>query len=81
MIVLARHIGGMNMLIGIPKEIKNNENRVAIVPAGVSELVAVVTKLLLRQMPEQTLGFQMQLMKQQVQKLKRMQKVFGQLKW
>lgn len=69
------------MLIGIPKEIKNNENRVAIVPAGVSELVAMVTKLLLRQMPEQTLGFQMQLMKQQVQKLKRMQKVFGQLKW
>lgn len=27
------------MIIGIPKEIKNNENRVAVTPAGVSELV------------------------------------------
>ena len=27
------------MIIGIPKEIKNNENRVAITPAGVHELV------------------------------------------
>jgi alanine dehydrogenase len=28
------------MRVGIPKEIKNNENRIAIVPAGVHELVA-----------------------------------------
>ena len=28
------------MIIGIPKEIKNNENRVGITPAGVSELVS-----------------------------------------
>ena len=28
------------MLIGIPKEIKNNENRVALTPAGVQTLVA-----------------------------------------
>lgn len=28
------------MIIGIPKEIKNNENRVGMIPAGVSELVA-----------------------------------------
>ena len=27
------------MLIGIPKEIKNNENRVALTPAGVNSLV------------------------------------------
>ncbi|MCE1200348.1 MAG: alanine dehydrogenase, partial [Marinilabiliales bacterium] len=27
------------MIIGLPKEIKNNENRVALTPAGVSELV------------------------------------------
>ncbi|TXK45284.1 alanine dehydrogenase, partial [Pontibacter qinzhouensis] len=27
------------MVIGIPKEIKNNENRVGATPAGVSELV------------------------------------------
>ena len=29
----------MTMKIGIPKEIKNNENRVGMIPAGVSELV------------------------------------------
>ena len=28
-----------NMIIGVPKEIKNNENRVAVTPAGVSEFV------------------------------------------
>ena len=27
------------MIIGVPKEIKNNENRVALTPAGTSELV------------------------------------------
>ena len=27
------------MIIGIPKEIKNNENRVSMTPAGVRELV------------------------------------------
>jgi alanine dehydrogenase len=27
------------MLIGVPKEIKNNENRVAITPAGATELL------------------------------------------
>jgi alanine dehydrogenase len=26
------------MIIGVPKEIKNNENRVALTPAGVTEL-------------------------------------------
>ena len=26
------------MIIGVPKEIKNNENRVAVTPAGVSEM-------------------------------------------
>ena len=28
------------MLVGVPKEIKNNENRVAMTPAGVHELTA-----------------------------------------
>ena len=28
------------MIIGVPKEIKNNENRVAMTPAGVQEMVA-----------------------------------------
>lgn len=27
------------MIIGVPKEIKNNENRVAVTPSGVRELV------------------------------------------
>ena len=27
------------MIIGVPKEIKNNENRVALTPAGTQELV------------------------------------------
>ena len=27
------------MIIGVPKEIKNNENRVALTPAGAQELV------------------------------------------
>jgi alanine dehydrogenase len=27
------------MIIGVPKEIKNNENRVAVTPAGVSEFI------------------------------------------
>ncbi len=27
------------MIIGVPKEIKNNENRVGLTPAGVSALV------------------------------------------
>lgn len=33
-------MGRKNMIIGIPKEIKNNENRVAITPAGVADLVS-----------------------------------------
>ncbi|MDF2856806.1 MAG: alanine dehydrogenase [Neobacillus sp.] len=32
-------IGGMDMRIGVPKEIKNNENRVAMTPAGVTNLL------------------------------------------
>ena len=31
--------GEINMLIGMPKEIKNNENRVGLTPAGVHSLV------------------------------------------
>jgi alanine dehydrogenase len=39
-IQIVKHIiGGIKMRIGIPKEIKNNENRVAITPAGVVALV------------------------------------------
>lgn len=34
------------MIVGIPKEIKNNENRVAITPAGVHALVSSEHKVL-----------------------------------
>lgn len=37
--IVKQIIGGIKMRIGIPKEIKNNENRVAITPAGVVALV------------------------------------------
>ena len=33
------------MIIGIPKEVKNRENRVAIVPGGVGQLVAAGHKV------------------------------------
>ena len=39
------------MLIGVPREIKDNENRVAIVPAGVDALVRLGTRYWWRQMP------------------------------
>ena len=45
------------MLIGIPKEIKNNENRVAIVPAGVSELVAAGHKVIIETNAGTNAGF------------------------
>jgi len=41
--------GGMNMIIGVPKEIKNNENRVAITPAGVHALVKGGHKVFIEQ--------------------------------
>jgi alanine dehydrogenase len=34
------HCGGIEMRIGVPKEVKNNENRVAMTPAGVVNLVS-----------------------------------------
>ena len=38
------------MLIGIPKEIKNNENRVALTPAGVHSLVGRGHRVISKQM-------------------------------
>jgi alanine dehydrogenase len=37
--IILKNSGGMGMRIGIPKEIKNNENRVAMTPAGVVTLL------------------------------------------
>src|SRR4030095_12910031 len=36
----------MNMIIGVPKEIKNNENRVALTPAGVVSYVQAGHKVI-----------------------------------
>jgi alanine dehydrogenase len=36
---ICRPLTKFNMIIGVPKEIKNNENRVALTPAGTAELV------------------------------------------
>jgi len=36
------------MIIGVPKEIKNNENRVALTPAGASELVKPLTHAMIK---------------------------------
>ncbi len=36
--IFAAHYNGCKMIIGVPKEIKNNENRVALTPAGAQEL-------------------------------------------
>jgi alanine dehydrogenase len=36
------------MIIGVPKEIKNNENRIALTPAGASELVKEATPFMFK---------------------------------
>jgi alanine dehydrogenase len=37
-VIISPIVEGAQMLVGVPKEIKNNENRVAMTPAGVHEL-------------------------------------------
>ncbi|MDP4099059.1 alanine dehydrogenase [Paenibacillus sp. P96] len=46
------------MIIGVPKEIKNNENRVALTPAGASELVRRGHTVLIEQHAGTESGFQ-----------------------
>lgn len=36
------------MIIGVPKEIKNNENRIALTPSGASVLVKTITKYIFK---------------------------------
>jgi len=45
------------MIIGIPKEIKNNENRVALTPAGTVELVKNGHKVYIQQSAGKGSGF------------------------
>ena len=42
-------IGGKDMRIGVPKELKNNENRVAMTPAGVVNLIKFNHEVLIEQ--------------------------------
>lgn len=46
------------MIIGVPKEIKNNENRVAITPAGVRDLVKNSHKVLVQKTAGSNSGFE-----------------------
>lgn len=45
------------MIIGVPKEIKNNENRVALTPAGVTQLVATNHQVLIQETAGEGSGF------------------------
>jgi len=45
------------MIIGVPKEIKNNENRVALTPAGVESLVAAGHKVFVQKSAGEGSGF------------------------
>ena len=56
------------MIIGVPKEIKNNENRVGMTPAGVAELVKRGHTVYVRHLPVQTAVFLMKSTLQWVRK-------------
>ena len=45
------------MIIGIPKEIKNNENRVGLVPSGVRQFIHDATKSMLKHLQVLELAF------------------------
>ena len=45
------------MKVGIPKEIKNNENRVAMTPAGVKELVSLGHTVYVQEKAGENSGF------------------------
>ena len=49
------------MLIGIPKEIKNNENRVGLTPAGVHSLVGKGHQVLVEPMLDSVLALLMKI--------------------
>ena len=53
------------MKIGVPKEVKNNENRVAITPAGVTALVNVGMMYILKHRQEKALDSMMKITQMQ----------------
>lgn len=56
------------MLVGVPKEIKNHEYRVAITPAGVVELIKNGHQVIVEKMLESALLYPIANMKKQAQK-------------
>jgi alanine dehydrogenase len=54
---LEKHTGGKAMKIGIPREIKNNENRVAMTPAGVIPLIQAGHEVFVEQNAGEGSGF------------------------
>ncbi len=57
------------MRIGVPKELKNNENRVAMTPAGVVTLKMQVMKYILKQALGLVQDSRMKIMPKQAQRL------------
>lgn len=60
------------MIIGIPKEIKNNENRVALTPAGAKELVKKGTPFMYSIQRVKTVAFLMRPMSRQERRSSRL---------
>ena len=56
------------MIVGLPKEIKNNEHRVGLTPDSVSQILQTAMKYLLKLIVEKKLALQMKNMKLLVQK-------------
>ena len=69
------------MRIGIPKETKNNENRVAMTPAGVVSLNIINMRFLSKLELDLGQALQMKTILLQVQKLYPLQKKHGIKKW
>ncbi len=65
------------MIIGVPKEIKNNENRVAITPAGVMSFVSNGHTVLIEKMQELEAVSQMKLTFRQAHKSLNVPQMYG----
>ena len=51
------------MIVGLPKEVKNNEHRVGLTPNSVKEITDMVMKYLLKIIVEKKLGSRMKYMR------------------
>ena len=69
------------MIIGVPKEIKEMENRVGATPAGVNELTRNGNQVLVESGAGAGSGLPMRLTVMQAQPLPKMCERYGALKW